>query len=105
MPDRNNRTTEAEISWAVLEILYNAHGSEMSVHDLIREIPNHIQLTPEDEQQSETRSNEQVWEQRVRNIRSHHKTPGNYIAEGFLEHVDGGLRITDAGRLHYKNNR
>lgn len=104
MPDTNNRTTEAEISWAVLTILYDDPAGEMSVHDLIEEIPNRIQLTPEDRQQSTTRDNEEIWEQRVRNIQSHHKSAGNYIAEGFLEHIQSGLRITAAGRLHYEHN-
>lgn len=103
MPDANNRTTEAELSWIVLEILYGHEPGEMSVHDLIQQIPTRIKLTPEDQQPSPTRQNEEVWEQRVRNIQSHHGTPGNYIAEGLLEHVTGGLRITNTGRLHYEN--
>lgn len=105
MPDGNNRTTEAELSWTVLEILDDHSLGEMSVQGLIQEIPKRISLTSEDQQMSETRANEELWEQRVRNIRSHHQTAGNYIAEGYLEHIDGGLRITDAGRLHYEHNR
>lgn len=105
MPDANNRTTEAEISYAVLKILYGTPSGEMSIHELIREIPAHISLTPEDRKISSTRPNEELWEQRVRNIQSHHETPGNYIAEGLLEHVDGGFRITSAGRLHYEHAR
>ncbi len=104
MPDDQNRTTEAEISWVVLGILYQSPVGEMSVHDLIRLIPGSISLTGEDRKHSSTRPNEELWEQRVRNIQSHYKTPGNFIAEGFLEHIDSGYRITDAGRLHYENN-
>jgi len=104
MPDGNNRTTEAELSWVVLGVLYERTSGTMSIRGLIREIPNRIQLTPEDGERSETRPNEEVWEQRVRNITSHHNTAGNYIAEGFLEHVSGGLGITQAGRQHYEHN-
>lgn len=104
MPDANNRTTEAELSSVVLEILYDHELGEMNIQDLIREIPNRLNLTQPDQQLSGTRPNEEVWEQRVRNIQSHHGVAGNYIAEGFLEHVKGGLRITPAGRRHYENN-
>jgi hypothetical protein len=103
MPDGNNRTTETELAKVILEILYKHSKGEMRVRDLIREIPKRIDLTEEDQQQSETRGNEEIWEQRVRNIQSHHDVPGNYIHEGFLEHVKGGLRITEAGRKRYEH--
>jgi glycine cleavage system pyridoxal-binding protein P len=105
MPDNHNRTTEAELSKVVLEILYQSGSGEMSVHDLIRDIPKYVNLTTEDRQQSETRENEEIWEQRVRNITSHHESPGNFIAEGFLEHIKGGLRLTEAGRVHHEHNK
>lgn len=105
MPANFNRTTEAELSFVVLGILYENADGEMSVRDLIREIPKWTELTAEDREQSLTRENEELWEQRVRNIQSHHETAGNFIAEGYLEHVKGGLRITQAGRLHYENAR
>ena len=104
MPDGNNRTTEGELSWVVLKILYESSTGEMSIHDLVREIPQHTKLTPEDQEPSQTREGEEMWEQRVRNIQSHHETTGNYIAEGFLEHIKGGLRITETGRLHFQHN-
>jgi hypothetical protein len=60
--------------------------------------------SPEDRETSETRPPEEMWEQRVRNLKSHDKTPGNVIAEGFVEQVEKGLyRLTEAGRLHLKH--
>jgi hypothetical protein len=44
-----------------------------------------------------------MWEQRVKNLKSHEKTPG--IAEGFVEHIGRGLyRLTEAGQLHLEHN-
>ena len=54
-------------------------------------------LTHDDVQPSPTRVGEQVWEQQVRNIQSHHKADGNFIADGYLEHVEGGYKITALG--------
>jgi hypothetical protein len=40
-----------------------------------------------------------MWEQKVRNIKSHSEAPGNFICEGYLEHVpDVGHRVTEAGK-------
>jgi hypothetical protein len=63
-----------------------------------------VKLTAEDQQQSGTRPNEEMWEQRVRNLKSHSTTPGNVIAEGFVEHVGKGrYRLTEAGWTHLKH--
>jgi hypothetical protein len=66
-----------------------------------REIPNHLALSAADQQISQTRPNEELWEQLIRNIKSHSNQEGNYIYEGYLEHVPRvGYRITPAGRQH-----
>lgn len=62
-------------------------------------IPKLIDLNAEQLAPSQTRNGEPMWHQYVRNIRSHHKTGINYIAEGLLEHIPRvGYRITPAGR-------
>jgi hypothetical protein len=42
----------------------------------------------------------------VRNMVSHKSASGNIIAEGFVEYLGPrqGLRLTEAGRAHLKNN-
>jgi len=98
------RTTEAEITIATLQILFATSSGELSTEEIKRQIPNHVTLTPDDHVRSETRENEELWEQIVRNIVSHQNSEGNAIANGFLEHPRRGiLRITDAGRLHIEN--
>lgn len=95
-------TTERQLSQAVEDILVNRPNGEASIAVLIREIPKVIDLTDADYRPSLTRSGESMWEQRVRNITSHKNTSTNYIYLGYLEQTSGGLRITDAGRLHQK---
>ncbi|MGE3066306.1 MAG: hypothetical protein AB7K67_12005 [Hyphomicrobiaceae bacterium] len=104
MPGRkDNRTTEQEIAVAVLRICADAPSGECTTAELKRLIPQYINLTPDDLAQSPTRANEAVWEQIVRNIVSHRTVEGNIIAEGYAEHIPGGIKITDAGRLHLKH--
>lgn len=65
-------------------------------------IPNFINLTDDDMDDSPTRANEQVWEQQVRNIVSHRASYENFIHDGLLEYSPGNLKITDAGRFYLK---
>ena len=94
-----NRSKESEISEAVLSIAAKQPGGLATFDVLYREIPHVMELSPEDWRVSQKRPNEPLWKQQVRNIQSNHKQPGNFIFEGYLEHVPGtGYRITDAGR-------
>jgi len=98
------KTSEPALGLAVMEVLAGEPNNEATVRTLIREVPNHVALTAEDHQQSDTRPNEEMWEQRVRNLKSHGTTPGNVIAEGFVEHIaKGRYRLTEAGRLHLQH--
>lgn len=92
-------TSEHEISEAVLTILSATHGGEATLSYLRKRLPDMLHLSADDMAQSGKRPNEQMWEQRLRNIKSHYNVPGNYIAEGYLLAPSRGrLRITDAGR-------
>ena len=87
------RITEAEIADVVVEILQDRPHGRSSIADLVDEIPNRIELSAEDLAMSQTRNNERVWEQQVRNITSHKESPGNAIYEGRLVAVPGGLAL------------
>lgn len=92
-------TSENEIAEAVLRVLARSATGEASLVTLRKQVPKFLNLTEADLAESPTRPGEAMWEQRLRNIRSHHKTEGNYIAEGYLTAPSRGrLRITDAGR-------
>jgi hypothetical protein len=91
--------TENEIAEAVLKILSGVPSGEATLSYLKIRIPSHVKLTAADVARSLTRPREPVWEQRLRNIKSHHDIEGNFIYEGYLTAPSRGrLRITSAGR-------
>jgi hypothetical protein len=85
--------TEAEIADVVMAILRERTDHKASVAELIKEIPERIELSAADLVQSPTRPNEPVWHQRVRNIRSHKHSRGNAIHDGRLVPVPGGFAL------------
>lgn len=97
MPE-DRRVSENEVADAVLVILASGSSGQASIADLVKELPQHLDLSTADRTPSKTRHNEELWEQQVRNITSHQKSPGNFICEGYLESVKGGLSITERGR-------
>ena len=99
MPTAPNRTSEYEISVAVLQILIDRPDGAATLPELRRFLPRHIDFTDDDNELSDKRPGEHKWEQVLRNIQPHHDTPGNFIFEGYLRHLDGGgYAITAAGR-------
>jgi hypothetical protein len=97
------KTSEPVLGLAVMQVLASQPNGEATVRTLIRQVPNYVKLTADDHKPSGTRPNEEMWEQRVRNLKSHDKAAGNVIGEGFVEHVGRGrYRLTEAGRLHLK---
>jgi hypothetical protein len=98
------RSSEAEITDAVLQVLAASPTGELTTGQIVKRVPKYINLTEGDLVGSETRQNEAVWEQIVRNIVSHKKVEGNAIAEGLLNVPSRGkMRITEAGRMNVKN--
>jgi hypothetical protein len=87
------RITESEIAEVIIEYLNQKTSGRASIQELIREIPNRLNLSAEDLAPSPTRSNEAIWEQQVRNITSHKKSPGNAIYDGKLVTIPGGLAL------------
>lgn len=88
-----SRVTETEVANAVEAILKSRTSGRASIKELVAEIPNHLKLSADDLKQSETRQNEAIWEQQVRNITSHKASPGNAIYEGKLVSIPGGFAL------------
>lgn len=89
---------ERDIAIGVMQIAV-AHGDLCTFKRAYQEIPNYVHLSSDNLAPSSTRPGEVMWQQLVRNIKSHDNTPGNFIAEGYLEHVPNvGYRITRAGK-------
>ena len=100
------KTSEPVLGLAVMQVLSTQPDGEATVRVLIRNVPSYVRLTAEDQKQSETRPTEKIWEQRVRNLKSHDKTPGNVICEGFVEHVGRRrYRLTKADWMHLKHKK
>lgn len=103
MRKRQDRTTEHEISIAVLRIAAERPDGVATLHMIKRLIPDLLDLTAADRVQSTTRPNEEMWEQQIRNIKSHFDVPGNIIHEGYAKHIPRvGYEITDSGRRYLK---
>ena len=95
-------TGEDTIAHAILQIAAKQTNGRASYDLIHRELPNIVTLTQDDLVTSETRPNEPMWYQTMRNIRSHHLQKGNYIWEGFLEHVSQkGNYIFEGNREHF----
>ena len=93
------RVTENEVAYAIVQIAKGMHDGVATFNRCRREVPDHLRLSAADRATSKTRPNEEMWEQQIRNIKSHSEAPGNYICEGYLEHVPKrGYRVTEAGR-------
>jgi hypothetical protein len=88
---------ERDIAIGVMQIAA-AQGGLCTFKRAYQEIPHYVRLSPDNLAASVTRPGEVMWQQIVRNIKSHDKTFGNFIADGLLVHVPRiGYRITAAG--------
>lgn len=91
-------TSEPDFGWAVMKILASQAGGQANTRTIIKLVPDYLSLSDEDREMSKTRPGEEIWEQRVRNLKSHSKIRGNVIAEGYVGNVARGLyRLTAAG--------
>ena len=104
MPGKIDRVTEHDVGFAILQALAAEPSGEASMATLKKRLPNYLDLSAADRATSKTRHNEQIWEQQIRNIKSHSETAGNILCEGYAEHLPGfGYKITVSGRLHLKH--
>ncbi len=92
------RATENDVALAVLKIAAGNANHICTFDEARAEVPNYVSLSTDDLQGSTTRNGEPLWHQLIRNIQSHHNADGNFIYEGYLEHVpDVGYRVTAKG--------
>ena len=104
MKGNSNRVGELDVGIAVLQILASQPDGRATFKKLKQDVPKYLNLSEEDHVKSTTRPNEEMWEQLIRNIQSHHGSIGNIIHEGYAVHIKSvGYQITDAGRLYLKN--
>jgi hypothetical protein len=90
---------ERDIAFGVMSIAGGQQSGICTFRRAFAEIPQHVGLSARNLAASATRPGEPMWHQLVRNIKSHDAASGNFIADGYLEHVPRvGYRITPAGR-------
>lgn len=102
MAIKPNRISEVDLTDAALVAVRAQSSGTISTTRLISELRKVMNLGPEDEELLEGRKDDH-FSQIVRNIKSHKKTPGNLLAEGYLESIPRGFRITQAGLSRLKN--
>jgi hypothetical protein len=100
---KSERVTENQVAFAIVQIAKKMPGGIATFARCRKEIPDYLNLSAADRTQSKTRPNEEMWEQQIRNVKSHHAAPGNYICEGYLKHIPRvGYEVTNAGRQRQK---
>lgn len=96
---KGGRSTESDIATVILEIARDQTNGVASFRRIRAELPDRYDLTAGDLAPSTTRHGERMWEQQMRNIKSHDKEDDNFIFKGLLIHVPRvGYKITDLGR-------
>jgi hypothetical protein len=94
-----SRISEHDIGIAVLHILAAQPHGRATVRKIKQEMPNHVSLSSQDQAASLTRNGEELWEQQVRNLKSHSKSPGNIFCDGYVVQISRGLwQLTSLGR-------
>lgn len=97
------RATENDVALAVLQIAAAQPNGICTFNRARSEVPKYVNFAAVDLKGSVTRPGEPMWHQLIRNIKSHYNVDGNFIAEGYLQHVPRrGYRATAAGRAHLK---
>jgi hypothetical protein len=97
MVSKIGEITEDEV--ALIAIAVGMEHPYASYSALRKEVPKRHRLSTMDLQQSIKRPREKMWEQKIRNIKSHYKSEGNFIFAGYLTHVPRvGYKVTEKGR-------
>lgn len=96
-----NRSSEHDIAYAAMKYLATIPSKSAKTSEIKQQVPHFIALTAEDHEVSETRPNEELWQQVVGNIVSHRNdSPDNFINRGLIAYNDGVWSLTDAGEIY-----
>ena len=98
MVDMENRTDEFAMAIAVMRIVRDMSDGCANLDQLRDQIAESVDLTDEDWEPQDSIPTQPKWHQILRNINSNRTHAGNFIYEGYLEHLDGGgYCITEKG--------
>lgn len=91
------RKDETEIAIGVMQVAVAQPDGLATFRLCYATMPSFMNFSSEDNAPSPTRPGETMWQQQVRNLKSHDATSA--VGRGWLEHVpETGYRLTDAGR-------
>ncbi|MEI6643024.1 MAG: hypothetical protein WCL10_13375 [Novosphingobium sp.] len=103
MPSKPNRSSEHDIAFAAMKYLATTPTRSATTAEVKQHVPNFITLTVDDREASETRPNEEVWQQVVGNIVSHRNdSPDNFINRGLISYDAGVWFLTPSGETYLK---
>lgn len=101
MRSRIDRSSEHDIAFATMKYLATIPSKSATTSDVKKYVPDFVALTPDDKETSETRPNEQLWQQIVGNIVCHRNdSPDNFINRGLIAYDGGVWTLTDAGQAY-----
>lgn len=101
MPSKANRSSEHDIAFAAMKYLNTCAAKTASTSDVKRHVPDFIDLTSGDREMSDTRPNEELWQQVVGNIVSHRNdSPDNFINRGLIAYDGKNWTLTPAGEAY-----
>ena len=101
MPSKPNRSSENDIAFAAMKYLVTTPAKSATTAEVKQHIPNFIALTVDDREVSETRPNEEVWQQVVGNIVSHRNdSPDNFINRGLISYDGCVWSLPPAGESY-----
>lgn len=92
------RIEETEIAKVVLAILADQPNGRATVKTIRSLLMRYVHLSEADQAGSLTRAREELWEQQVRNLKSHDMNSGNVFHDGLVRWVRRGVwELTEAG--------
>ena len=94
---KGDRLVEEEARTIVLKIAGSQPNRKATMKLLRDQVPTFIQLSSHDLVRSQTRKNEQLWQQIVRNVAAFHPT---LFITGLAQKIPGGIEITEKGMAY-----
>ncbi len=91
------KLNEKQARILALRIAASFPNREASTAQIKKAIPRFVTLTDADLTPSQSRANEEKWQQIVGNVISHKNSATSIFAKGHAERIRGGIRVTDAG--------
>jgi hypothetical protein len=88
---------ESEARILALRIAATFPNNEATTAQIKEQIPNYVSFTSIDLEPSETRSNENRWQQVVGNVISHKASGTSIFTKGYAIRTDDGIIITQVG--------